>query len=522
MQKLTRIALIIAILSLAATINDSRNTTAQEQRDYWPTEEWQFSTPEEHGMDPLLLDQMMVFIEEGELPVDSVIIVRHGYIVLEAYPDPSFNENNQHILYSTTKSITSALIGIAIQEGFIEGIDQHIVDFFPDRPIANLDSRKQAITVEHLLTMSAGFEWQAPDDMTQTWGQAIRSGNPVRFVLNQPMAYEPGTVWYYNGGCSHLLSAIITETTGQSTLAFAREYLFEPLGITDVRWPRDPQGYYFGGQDIWLKPRDMARFGYLFLNNGWWDGQQIVSEEWVVQSAETAFTLAPTVGYGYQWWTYPELGVYYAAGAFEQRIFVVPDLDLVVVFTANNRLPGETPGEYREGAEFVAGLLSGFILPAVEEYPAEATYQGFGFSLQHPPGMVFTDSMDGGSTETGGVLTGVAFHETVQIGWGTADRIQEELGLSYDDLDPAAFLELMPSVTTASDIATVLINNNAVLYQSFDWVFDGTVRPGIAGVWYCHQSDRAFFFTVQSAFEQTSPEDLYATFQRYLASFSCE
>jgi CubicO group peptidase (beta-lactamase class C family) len=323
--------------------------------------------PEEQGMDAAVLEEMLQFIDDASLPIDSLIIVRHGYIVLELYPNPRYGPGNLHILYSTTKSVTSALIGIAIQEGFIRNVDQKVVAFFPGREIANLDARKRALTLEHLLTMSSGLEWQGPDDLLHTWGQGLRSGNPVRFILNQPMVYDPGSVWYYNGGCSHLLSAILTETTGRSTLSFAREFLFNPLGISKVIWPRDPQGNYFGGQDIWLTPRDMAKFGYLFLHNGEWDGRQIIPAEWVAQSSETAFTLGPGQGYGYQWWTYPELGVYYAAGAYEQRIFVAPARDLVVVLTSDNRIEGAQPGEIREGPSFSPELLRRFILPACNE-----------------------------------------------------------------------------------------------------------------------------------------------------------
>jgi CubicO group peptidase (beta-lactamase class C family) len=288
-------------------------------------------------------------------------------VVLEEYPNPIFGPGRPHLLYSTTKSVTSALIGIAIDRGTIESVDQRVVDFFIDRSIANLDPRKQSLTLEHLLTMSCGFEWEGPDDQLHTWGQALASRNPIQFMLDQPMASDPGSEWYYNGGCSHLLSAILTEASGRSALDFARQYLFDPLGITQVEWPRDWQGYYFGGQDIWLTPRDMAKFGYLFLREGEWDGRQIIPADWVAQSSETRFHLGGGMGYGYQWWTLPELGAYYAAGAYEQRIYVLPDLDLVVVFTADNRVEGERPGEIRDGPPITPQWLADYVIPACEE-----------------------------------------------------------------------------------------------------------------------------------------------------------
>lgn len=242
-------------------------------RDYWPTTDWLNSTPEAQGMNSTLLNQLIEYIYEEDYNFDSIGVVRNGYIVLEEYPDPIFTQDTLYILYSVTKSITSSLIGIAIDEGFIENVNQKVIDFFPNNTILNLDSRKQRMTIEHLLAMTSGIRWEGPDDMYHTWGEAVLSGNPIEFILNQPLDYEPSTEWYYNGGCSHLLSAILTTTTGYSTLNFAREFLFEPLGITAVIWPIDPQGIYFGGQDIWLKPRDMAKFGYLFLNYGTWESK---------------------------------------------------------------------------------------------------------------------------------------------------------------------------------------------------------------------------------------------------------
>ena len=327
-----------------------------DSRDYWPTTEWLNSTPEAQGMDSALLSQMLDYINYKEFNLDSIIVVRNGYIVLEEYPDPGFTEKSPHNLYSVTKSITSALIGIAIDKGYINDVDQKVIDFFPNKTILNLDSRKQRMTLEHLLTMSSGFKWEGPDDMLHSWGKAVLSGNPVEAILNQPMDYEPGTTWYYNGGCSHLLSAILTATTGNTTLDFAREYLFGPLGIRSVTWPTDPQGIYYGGQDIWLKPRDMAKFGYLFLNNGFWDGEQIISEDWVVNSTKPSFALNDVDAYGYQWWINQPLGAYYAYGFDEQRIYVIPDYDLVIIFTAK-----------LQKADVEPELVSDFILPAVLE-----------------------------------------------------------------------------------------------------------------------------------------------------------
>ena len=338
---------------------------------YWPTDEWLTSTPEEQGMDATPLTELQDYIETHySSTIDSLIIVRHGYIVFEDYPS-GFNPNTLHILHAVTKSFTSALMGIAIQQGYINNVDQKVVDFFPDRSIANLSSFKKAMTLEHLLTMTTGFEWdewQYPySDSRNGLVRAITSGDFVQYVLDLPVVSAPGTVWTYCTGASHLLSAIIEEVSNQSTLAFAQEYLFDPLGITSVFWPTDSQGIHFGGSELHLKPRDMTKFGLLYLNNGTWDGQQIIPSDWVFNSSSTLYHQFSDEfnGYGYQWWTWPSLGeVYYAAGLYQQKIIVVPEDDLVVVFTA----------DLREGVDPEPVLLYHFILPAATN-EAQALFQ---------------------------------------------------------------------------------------------------------------------------------------------------
>lgn len=310
---------------------------------YWPTEGWRTSTPEEQDMDSAKLDEVIGYIEnmnKGGMPINSVLVVRHGYIVLEEYPQPDYDQDTAEDIRSTTKSFASALIGIAIEEGFIEGIEQKFVDLFPDRTIENLDSRKESITLEHMLTMTAGLEWNEwkypYTDPRNDYLKALYSDDPVQYVLDLPMMEEPGVRWNYNGGTSDLLSALITEATGYDTLSFAQEFLFDPLGISEVRWSQDRHGMYYAGFGLHLTARDMAKFGYLYLNNGIWDGEQIVPADFVAEATKTHHAVDGYTGYGYQsWWTCLGTGVYYAAGIYGQRIYVVPDLDMVVVFTAS-------------------------------------------------------------------------------------------------------------------------------------------------------------------------------------------
>ena len=332
MKKLISILMALAVLSSAAGCAGSEES--------WPTEEWRTSTPEEQDMDSAKLEEMVQYINEWGLAIDSVVVVRNGHIVLEEYPRPPYDRDMVHIVHSVTKSFVSALIGIAIDKGYIDGVDQKMVDLFPERTVANVTPQKESVTLEHILTMKVGLEWNEwkyayTDYERNDYMKAIRSSDPVQYVLDLPMMEDPGVRWNYNGGTSHLLSALVAESTGYDTLDFAREFLFGPLGITGVSWDRDRHGIYYGGGGLYLTPRDMAKFGYLYLHGGKWDGKQIVPANFVADAVKTHSNISASRGYGYQsWWTYPQDGVYNAAGLYGQRIYVIPDLEIVVVITA--------------------------------------------------------------------------------------------------------------------------------------------------------------------------------------------
>jgi len=308
--------------------------TTPESQSHWPTEGWPTSTPEEQGMDSEVLADMLGVIQEEDYDVDSVVVVRNGYMVVDATVYP-FEPGARHIIYSCTKSVISALVGIAIDKGYVEGVDQPVLDFFPEWTAASLDADKEAMTLEHVLTMSTGlkcrdsylYDWRGLDQMRQ-------SQDWVQFVLDLPMAEEPGTRFEYCNGASFLLSAIIQETTGMSALAFANEHLFGPLGITDVQWLSNPRGITVGWSDLYMTPHDMAKIGYLYLNEGLWDGEQVVPAEWVEASTREHISSTLEDGYGYQWWT-DDSGFYMALGYAGQFIFVVPDKDMVVVFVSD-------------------------------------------------------------------------------------------------------------------------------------------------------------------------------------------
>jgi len=268
------------------------------------------------------------------------------------------------------------LVGIAIDQGYIEGVDQTVLSLFPDREITNLDARKQAMTVEDLLTMRAGLDWppgpcwwldgaECSDYTTQIM---LEDEDSLQFILDQPMANDPGSTFVYTSGASHLLSAMIREQTGLSALDFAKEHLFKPLGIRNVTWQTDGEGLYMGWSDLAMYPHDMAKFGYLFLNEGQWDGEQIVSAEWVRASQQPHAANNSNVGiqpmYGYQWWVNPDLRFYNAAGSGGNYIIVIPEQDMVVVFTSN--IKGKQLGQGKWSEATPEELFRVYILPAVE------------------------------------------------------------------------------------------------------------------------------------------------------------
>ncbi|HOT91030.1 MAG TPA: serine hydrolase [Anaerolineae bacterium] len=324
--------------------------TSNVSNGYWPTGGWRTALPQTQGMDPEKLQQMFTAIDEQKLALHSVLVVRNGYIVAEVYYPP-YDQNTRHELYSCTKSFISALVGIAAAEGRLE-TDESVLSCFPDHNFANTDARKSAMTIEHLLTMSSGLDWPEGDPIyRQMW---VRR-DWVQFVLDRPMTNEPGSQFNYNSGCSHVLSAIVAERTGMLTQSFAQERLFAPLGITNIQWDLDSQGLAIGGWGLEITPRDMAKFGYLYLNKGMWNGQQIVPAEWVRTSTTTHIKTGGTFDYGYQWWIYPQWDAYFARGRYGQLIFVIPEYQIVVVFTAG--MNSDAP---------LIKLIEDYVVPAVQ------------------------------------------------------------------------------------------------------------------------------------------------------------
>jgi CubicO group peptidase (beta-lactamase class C family) len=329
---------LVGLAALACQTSPKQTTTAAATAPAmlspgdtpWPTSDWLTAAPEDQGMDTARLDDMLDHIEQQRLSLHSLLIVRHGYIVSETYYPP-YKASTRHELYSVTKSFTATLVGIALDQGLIKSLDEPVMAYFPDQAFENDEARKQAMRLEDLLTMTSGLDWLEGDS---TYRAMYVSRDWVQYVMDEPMVVEPGSQFLYCSGCSHVLSAIVQSETGMNTRDFAEKYLFAPLGIKDADWDTDSQDIPIGGWGLHITPRDMARLGYLYLHQGEWAGEQVVSARWVESAARKHTDTDGELDYGYQWWIHPRLGGYTALGRYGQTIFVIPELDLIVVTTA--------------------------------------------------------------------------------------------------------------------------------------------------------------------------------------------
>ncbi|WP_035431985.1 serine hydrolase domain-containing protein [Bacillus sp. UNC322MFChir4.1] len=309
------------------------------KRNDWPT-----ADPAILGMDPEKLSALESTIKSDYNNINGIVVVRKGNIAYERYYN-GYGPDDTHHVASVTKSIISALIGIAIDAGYIQSVDQKVLDFFPE--YVSDAAQKQEITIRHLLTMTAPYpfeDWHEPLD------KLCQQPNWVTYTLD--MLGEKGKLgeFKYSTAGAHLLSAIITRSTGKSAREFANERLFKPIGMKEIPdhemnsfgfedlfgknvkgWVKDPNGNSTGGWGLTLTPRDMARFGLLYLNRGMWDNNQVISKTWIDES-----TMMNANNYGYLWWVHEEDGIfaYLARGDGENVICCVPEQDLVVAIAS--------------------------------------------------------------------------------------------------------------------------------------------------------------------------------------------
>ncbi|MBT2214922.1 serine hydrolase [Virgibacillus dakarensis] len=260
--------------------------------------------------------------------IDSCLVHHRKSVVFEYFRNRKMKER-QHKIYSVTKSILSILIGIAINKGYIEHVNTPIIHYFPE---FKKDTADQKITIKHLLTMTSGLHWPGNNAM-------IPSKNWVEFILDQPVDYPPGQRMIYSCGSSHLLSSILQKATGLNTEAFAKKHLFIPLGITNYRWNFDAQGVAIAGFGLNMMTVDLLKIGVLYMDKGRWNSNQIVPSHWVEESTSAKFKVNDSSAYGYHWWINKQQGneprFFLASGFKGQYILVVPDYQLVVIYTSN-------------------------------------------------------------------------------------------------------------------------------------------------------------------------------------------
>ena len=356
MQKAATIVLALILFLTGCNPAQSISVPVPEP-DYWPTVSWQSSTPEAQGMDSVLLADMLDDLAVKQTRVYSLVVIRNGYLVTEAYAHPYTRDTKTHV-QSITKSVIGMLVGKAIGMGAIKSADETLVSYFPGRVFANPSDAKNSIRLTHLLSMASGLDCA---EFTANGPTMEQSTGWVQFMLDLPVTTPPGKQFGYCNGNAHLLSAILEKSTGLTARELANQELFRPLGIPPVDaadWGADPKGYTTGGYGLHLKPLDLAKLALLNLQNGKWEGQQIIPASWIAASTTQQVLKEDGSGYGYLWTVYPKAGHYAALGLGGQQVHVYPKKNLIVVVTAGLESYAEAPE--------IETMLNQYILPAVK------------------------------------------------------------------------------------------------------------------------------------------------------------
>lgn len=292
------------------------------------SDEWVISTPQAEGLNPSAVDAVYrrMFDQDLYPTIRSLLVVRHGRLVAEAYARDPADRGRFHNLQSATKSVTSILAGIAVDRGLLPSASVRLHDVIPGAFDDN--TGKRDITLRHALTMQTGLQFDNDENTAQL---VYSKGSSLEFVLHRPLSFAPGSAFYYHDGNPQLVSGTIQEAAGMTEEAFAKEYLFGPLGISDYQWERHADGLTFGAFGLWLLPRDMAKIGLMLARGGVWEGRRVVSSEWLAEATRPSSQKAD---YGYYFWLGPD-GTFWAAGHGGQFIYIHPRLELVVVLTAD-------------------------------------------------------------------------------------------------------------------------------------------------------------------------------------------
>ena len=337
--------------------------------------EWLEGEPKDYGFKwnkiaaTYLVAERMPFLR-------SVLIMRYDTLLAEWYFNDGTNDTDYQI-HSASKSFMSAMIGIAMREGYLTDLDQKMLDYFPEHTTLDIDPRVHDITIRHLLQMQGGFNF---NDSADDWYAYSTSWNWVNYALQLPLVHDPGEGWHYGTPQTNLLSVILTRASNMTTKEFAEMYLFDPLNITIGSWYQDPQGYYTGGHLMYFTPLELLQFGRLYLNNGSLGGKQIVPAEWVQESiidyavglveADVAMTEGQEsdfykgTGYGYQWWLKEIRGYksFSARGLGGQFVFCFPELDMIVVTTASGEVTETYPGQYEGMLDLIEYNILGSLI----------------------------------------------------------------------------------------------------------------------------------------------------------------
>ncbi|HZS05408.1 MAG TPA: serine hydrolase [Blastocatellia bacterium] len=356
-------------------------TLSAGAQDQWPTRQWPTATPQAVGLEAKALADLDADIASGKYGyVDSMLVIRHGkvaydrsykhdydriygedsrkpgplnahdptgpYNYFNPWWHPFYRRGELHTMQSVTKTVTSVVIGVATARNEFPSLDTPILKFFDTAKVASIDERKRRLTIRHLLTMTAGFDWNEAlpyNDPNNAASLMEASADWVQFTIDRPMAHEPGAVFAYNSGATQLLAHIFRVATGKDIEEYAAQHLFAPLGIEQYHWKRSPSGLADTEGGLYLRAHDLAKIAYLFLKNGVWEGRQIVTADWVKASVAPSATVSASVKYGFKWWLYPYgdgSRLAWAGSGFGGQIpVVVPEYDLVLVFTGWNILP---------------------------------------------------------------------------------------------------------------------------------------------------------------------------------------
>ena len=334
-------AIVLLVISALPSSGPSIDDLLAVDYTPMPVNDWGVSTPEAQGLDPLLVAEMYYHAAQLET-IYSLLVIKDGYLIAEDY----FNEGSVYHkdrLQSVTKSFTSALVGIALDHDYLTSVDQKMMDFFPDLADQITDPRKEQITIRQMLQMRAGYPWE---ESTAQLFELLYTGFRPSTLVDIPLVRDPGSDMEYSNLTSHLLGIIVSRATNTDLKSFAEEYLFSPLNVEVGQWIQDWEDYYNCHADLHLAARDIAKFGLLYLNDGEYEGNQIISSQWIYDSLQTYSQNAwpyrvgrnfNDIGYGYQWWSVMAGDHHYnlAWGHGGQQIALLDEFDMVIVVTAN-------------------------------------------------------------------------------------------------------------------------------------------------------------------------------------------